>query len=168
MTTPKRQTSANIYGDRPWHKAKPTDLWNTPPGLILKVEEAFGCPLFDPCPPNPQQDGLAIQWHGSVFVNGPYSFIDPWIEKGVAAMQEGHIDQISYLLKLDPTTKWWKILHLRLPVIYCLLGDRIKYTPQADIESTTAPFPSVMTYSGPRPERFIRVFKDVGQVVVAL
>lgn len=58
---------------------KPNDLWYTPP-VILDAVKAFMPDYFDPCPIDPQFDGLGLNEHGheywwptDCFINPPYS-----------------------------------------------------------------------------------------------
>lgn len=166
MKPPKKETSVNICGDKPWHQCSKSDLWNTPDFILNMVRQVQG-DYFDPCPPNPEQDGLAIPWLGSVYVNPPYSNVQPWLDKGVDGIRNGDITQITYLLKLDPATLWWKSLN-RLPFIYCLLGQRLKYKHQDFGLVSTSPFPSVLIYCGPNAQQFADVMRNIGQVVIGL
>jgi hypothetical protein len=43
---------------------KDSDFWMTP-------KELYPPDCFDPCPVNPDFDGLKIAWHGKVFCNPP-------------------------------------------------------------------------------------------------
>ena len=59
-------------------------FWKTPPELIEEYTEEFG-ELFDPCPSNPDFDGLEIRWpaNRAVFVNPPYARgqLSKWVQK---------------------------------------------------------------------------------------
>jgi hypothetical protein len=68
----------NLFGEDVHvdHTAEPADFWVTPARLYPKD-------CFDPCPVNPEFDGLAIAWHGDAFVNPPYSQIPAWIAKAL-------------------------------------------------------------------------------------
>lgn len=53
-----------------------------------------------------QRDGLAFDWtHRSAFVNPPYSNALPWALKLAA-----HKSPWVALVKLDPTTEWFRVL----------------------------------------------------------
>ncbi len=62
----------------------------TPDWLISELEDEFGS-FFDPCPVNPQEDGLLSNWHERIYesdvdfiyVNPPYTRgqIAKWVEK---------------------------------------------------------------------------------------
>lgn len=66
-----------------------TDEWLTPPHIL----EALGPFDLDPCSPVERpwdtarrhysaiNDGLELDWHGRVWLNPPYSEIEPWMAK---------------------------------------------------------------------------------------
>ncbi len=51
------------------------------------------------------ENGLELDWRGSVYCNPPYSNPMPWVER----LRE-HRNAWCALVKLDPTTKWWQRL----------------------------------------------------------
>jgi hypothetical protein len=55
-------------------------------------------------------NGLTIPWNGSIFFNGPYSDMLPWCQKANEEWAEGRLTEAIFLVKLDPTTKWWREL----------------------------------------------------------
>ena len=65
---------------------------------------------FDPCPlnENPKLDGLKIEWEDKTYVNPPYSKPLPWIEKAIIENKKGK--RIVMLLRMDTSTKWFKLL----------------------------------------------------------
>lgn len=75
--------------------------WKTPKVVyqVLDAEFRFD---FDPCPPNPQFDGLAIDWGEVNFVNPPYGRELPkWIRKGFEESQKGKVCVFLILLKAE-------------------------------------------------------------------
>ena len=58
---------------------KDSDLCNTPMWLMSNFKNHF-----DPCPENPQFDGLTVKWSSPAFVNPPYSEPLKWVEKAIA------------------------------------------------------------------------------------
>ena len=58
-----------------------SDKWNTPQSLYKQLEKEFLFG-FDPCPTNPDFDGLFIEWGKRNFVNPPFSNWQKWIKKG--------------------------------------------------------------------------------------
>lgn len=141
--------------------APSTDEWATP----LWLADALGPFDIDPCSNDrshiksvqacaidgvddyDSRDGLTFPWHGSAFVNPPYSNVGPWAER--LAAHEGHW---VALVKLDPTTKWWATLMSASPTV-APFRKRIKFEgPKA----MTANFPSVLVYSAWRPPIALR------------
>lgn len=82
-------------------------------------------------------NGLAYPWHGSVFVNPPYSNVGPW-----AAKLADHTGPWCALLKLDPSTRWWATLMSANPIV-APFRKRIRF--EGDLPMT-ANFPSVLVY----------------------
>lgn len=63
------------------------DNYQTPEFLYQALEREFGLSL-DPCPlnPEPEKDGLAMDWTGeTVFCNPPWSDIQPWVDKALVS-----------------------------------------------------------------------------------
>jgi len=65
---------------------------------------------FDPCPlnKNPDFDGLTIEWKNKTYCNPPYSNPLPWIEKAINENKKNKT--IVMLLRMDTSTKWFKLL----------------------------------------------------------
>ncbi len=83
-----------------------TDDWTTPEWLMTTFMER----CFDPCPTGRQEwfDGLAIDWKSPAYVNPPYSNPKAWVTKAIEQQNKG-IDVVM-LLRVDPSTKWYKML----------------------------------------------------------
>ena len=66
------------------------DDWATPKWLYDSLNMEFGFD-FDPCPMNPEFDGLNIEWGKSNFVNPPYStkLKSNFIRKGFEEWMKG-------------------------------------------------------------------------------
>lgn len=101
---------------------KDSDLCNTPEWLMNHFINHF-----DPCPENPQFDGLKIKWKSPAFVNPPYSEPLKWIDK---AIQEslGGVD-VVLLLKVDPSTRWYKRL-VEADAHFCYFNERLSFVHQ--------------------------------------
>jgi len=94
------------------------DEWLTPPEIL----RALGAFDLDPCAPvvrpwetaaqhyTAQDDGLALPWNGSVFLNWPYSNPLPWASKLRAELAAGRCTSAIVLAKLDTSTEWWRVL----------------------------------------------------------
>jgi len=111
--------------------------WKTPKALYqaLDAEFVFDC---DPCPPNPQCDGLAIEWGQSTYVNPPYGReIGKWVAKAHEESMKGKV--IVMLLPSRTDTKWWHE--------HCMRADEIRFIRgrlRFDDQPNSAPFPSAI------------------------
>lgn len=93
-----------------------TDNYATPEWLKF--------PMFDPCPLNPEFDGLSIEWKEWNFVNPPYSNPLAWVKKAIDESKKGKHSVL--LLRLDSSTEWYKLLQeAHAHFFYC--GERIKF-----------------------------------------
>jgi len=124
------------------------DDWQTPKDLYNTLDRMFHFD-FDPCPVNPQFDGLRIKWHGSVFCNPPYSDVKKWIAKGINEIQERNVNCIVYLVYAKTDTKWfhkyiwnndphmpnWKVEFIK---------GRVKFINPAGSGDSSAPYPSML------------------------
>lgn len=111
--------------------------WRTPKHVIEVLEEEFGA-MFDPCPSNPQFDGLAREWERVNFVNPPYGReIGKWIKKGYAEWQKGKT--VVFLIPSRTDTHWWHDYIMKATEIRFIKG-RLKF---GDSENS-APFPSAV------------------------
>ena len=84
--------------------SKRTD-WRTPEALYRQLDREFGF-HFDPCPPEPDFDGLSVAWGQSNFVNTPYGRELPkWIAKAHAEALLGKT--VVLLIPSRTDTRWW-------------------------------------------------------------
>jgi hypothetical protein len=95
------------------------------------------------------QDGLALPWVGSVYVNGPYSNPLPWCER-----LRAHKGPWCSLWKLDPTTEWFRQL-MAAGARWGAFRRRLAYDRPGNCGS--ADFPSVLVWGGGwRPSNAVR------------
>lgn len=116
--------------------------WKTPKELYMQLDQEFQF-NFDPCPPNPEFDGLAIEWKERNFCNPPYGReIGKWVQK---AWEESRKGKVAVLLVPSRTdTKWWHEFIMRAEEIRFVQG-RLRF----DEHKTGAPFPSaVVVFDG--------------------
>ncbi len=109
--------------------------WQTPKAVyqILDAEFTFD---FDPCPVNPNFDGLNAQWGDVNFVNPPYGRKLPkWIEKGYEVYLHGKT--VVFLIPSRTDTRWWHSYIMKADEIRFIKG-RLKF----DEHKNSAPFPS--------------------------
>lgn len=60
--------------------------------------------FFDPCPVNPQWNGLEINWKKINFVNPPYTLLQEFVAK---AISESFEDKITVMLLPAKTDQSW-------------------------------------------------------------
>ena len=111
--------------------------WKTPKAVyqVLDAEFSFD---FDPCPVNPDFDGLDIAWGKVNFVNPPYgNEIPKWIKKGFEESQKGRA--VVFLIPSRTDTKWWHDYIMKATEIRFIKG-RLKFGDA----KFNAPFPSVI------------------------
>lgn len=111
--------------------------WKTPRAVyqILDAEFRFD---FDPCPINPEFDGLSIEWGQSNFVNPPYGReIQKWIKKGYEEYLKGKT--VVFLIPSRTCSRYWHD--------YCMKADEIRFIKgrlRFGNAKHNAPFPSAI------------------------
>ena len=111
--------------------------WKTPEAVyqILDAEFDFD---FDPCPADPDFDGLEIEWGDVNFVNPPYGReIPKWIAKGYGEWEKGRL--VVFLIPSRTDTKWWHDYCMKATEIRFIKG-RLKFGNSKN----SAPFPSAI------------------------
>lgn len=106
-----------------------------------------------------EDDGLAHEWHGNVFVNPPYGrgIIDPWTKKAVEEYESGRAGQVIMLLPARTDTLWMGVLDA---YPRCYVRGRLRFKGHI----AGAPFPSAIVYLGKMPARFADIFEVLGPV----
>ena len=130
--------------------------WRTPPEIIEEYTEEFG-QLFDPCPENPDFDGLEISWphDQAAFVNPPYARgqISEWVKKCFTESVNGGQ---TVILLIPPYTDTAYFHDYILP--WCeirFLRGRLKFNIGKVGRPAAAPFPSIVCiYRGTQISEF--------------
>lgn len=150
------------------------DSWNTPERVLELVRKVAGGRVgFDPCPNDGSivdpigltqgRDGLDMDWTGCglVYVNPPYGReIGKWVEKCDCEYLRAPLHtEIIALLPARPDARWFE--HVWHANALCFWRGRLRFLGAP----SSAPFPSVVAYWGPRKYRFADVFNEVGHVV---
>ncbi len=78
--------------------------WKTPKTLYKHLAAEFHFD-FDPCPSEPDFDGLTIEWGRSNFVNPPYNNIPAWCKKAQVEHEKGKT--IVMLVPSRTDVGWW-------------------------------------------------------------
>lgn len=119
------------------HYSSIKETWKTPKVFYEKLDEEFNFD-FDPCPSDPQFDGLSIEWGNSNFVNPPYgNVIGKWLEKAVDEQSKGKTS--VFLIPSRTDTRWWHNYVMNADEIRFIKG-RLRFEGATD----NAPFPSVV------------------------
>lgn len=158
-----------------------SDSWCSPPEIADPLEEFYDGPVdVDPCSNDRSiirarvaytTGGLILPWclpprmkpRHTGYENYPYSMGDAWTRKMLAELRVGNIREHIRLSMFACSTKWWAAQCTeprRNPRILAL--KRISFLdPRADKRGQKRQgchFEPALTYFGPRPERFTRVF----------
>jgi phage N-6-adenine-methyltransferase len=87
-------------------RSRQTDDWATPSWLYDQLDTEFHFD-FDPCPLNPQFDGLKVPWFGSIFVNPPYSQVGKFLAKAHQELRAGRAHTVIFLVFANTDTQWF-------------------------------------------------------------
>lgn len=149
------------------------DTWCTPVEIITVVQDMLGGIDVDPCSNNKEapnvparihftkdDNGLAQEWKGKVYVNPPYgNEIGKWVDKAIAEHNLGHAKEIVLLVAAMPDTQWFRQLD---PYAICLLTGRLTFKGAPN----PAPFPSAVVYIGSNYKKFKKIFSNFGRVIL--
>lgn len=109
--------------------------WKTPRAVYQMLDAEF-CFDFDPCPVNPNFNGLEVDWKNRNYVNPPYGDDLPlWIEKGYIEHLKGKT--VVFLIPSRTDTKYWHEYIMKADEIRFIKG-RLKFNDRKG----SAPFPS--------------------------
>jgi site-specific DNA-methyltransferase (adenine-specific) len=109
----------------------------TPKEVLDSLKNEFGN-LFDPCPINPNFNGLEIEWEDKTYVNPPYNNIHNWLQKAHSQLSKNNCSLIIFLLPVDTSTKWFHNYVLGQAEIRFIKG-RLRF-----IDNKPAPFASMI------------------------
>ena len=111
--------------------------WKTDAEVYKALDAEFRFD-FDPCPSNPQVDGLAVDWGSANFVNPPYGKeIGKWIQKGYSEWLKGKT--VVFLIPSRTDTQWWHNYIMKASEIRFVKG-RLRFQGAKH----NAPFPSAI------------------------
>ena len=113
-----------------------SNIWKTPEKLYQELDKEFHFD-FDPCPINPDFDGLKVTWGQINFCNPPYSEIKLWIKKGYEEYKKKKI--VVFLIPSRTDTIYWHEYVMKAHEIRFIKG-RLKFNNSEN----SAPFPSCL------------------------
>ena len=88
-----------------------SDDYATPKHFYEKINREFNF-SYDPCPFQSDFDGLQTDWVGNIYVNPPYSNIEPFIIKGLQELKKS-ANVVVYLIPVRSDTKYWHNLIMK-------------------------------------------------------
>jgi hypothetical protein len=113
---------------------------NTPNSFYKQLNEEFNF-NFDPCPENPDFDGLIVPWTGNVYINPPYGKqIKIWLEKALFEIEKGNCDKVVFLLPAYTDVKWFHEIILPLFDEIRFIKGRLRFGSH----NNSAPFASML------------------------
>ncbi len=113
---------------------------NTPKEFYDKLNEEFSF-NYDPCPSNPDLNGIFSDWGSRCFVNPPYGKkIRSWLEKGLLEINLGHTEIAVFLLPAYTDVRWFHEIVLPLSCEIRFIKGRLKFGDHLE----SAPFASMI------------------------
>lgn len=116
-----------------------SDNYATPKKFFAKINSEFNFD-FDPCPFKSSFDGLVLDWVGNIYVNPPYSNIEPFVRKGIEELKNGNAKICVYLIPVRSDTKYWHELIMNYAKEIRFVKGRLNFNDS----KTPAPFPCVL------------------------
>ena len=160
---------------QPFYASSATPEWYTPPWLVDRVVAMLEGVDLDPCSPTPstvpaalhytkEDDGLAREWGGKVFMNPPYGRVLPaWTRHLTAEYRAGRVTDAILLVAARVDTRWFRDVWAADALLFPL--GRISFVREGTGEGVGSTFPSVLAYYGPSADRFREHFADLGTLV---
>jgi len=163
-------TTTNKYYKKA-KEGKTTDVWLTPQEII----DALGPFDLDPCCPNNLpwktanifyslengEDGLALPWHGRVWLNPPYSNWVPFLEK-----LKLHKSGLALIFARTETKGFFNQIWDDAHSVFFFRG-RIKFVSGTDFKSgLAAPCPSVLVSFSHEDTDYIKKSGLNGKLVI--
>ena len=109
----------------------------TPKKIYDELDKEFNFD-FDPCPNNPNFDGLLISWKNRNFVNPPFKDLKIWVKKSYEVSLKGKI--CVMLLPVRTDTKIFHDVILPYADQIRFIKGRLKFEQYEN----SAPFPSMI------------------------
>ena len=152
--------------------------WYTPSLIMDAVHSVFGTIDLDPASTEEanevvqakkifttQDNGLELDWAGKVFLNPPYSvnLLAPFIDKTVASVKAGQVEEAIVLVNNATETKWFSRL-AEVADRFCFLKSRVKFW-KPDTAKAAPLQGQCVAYIGSNGSSFWDGFASLGIVV---
>lgn len=128
-----------------------------------------------------EDNGLAQEWHGRVWLNPPYgannhlpndqkSYVKQWVDKLICSHNNGDVEQAIACLLIQPSAKWFSPLW-NYPL--CFTNHNVRFflpnksTAKGRKGRTTDShlFGTLFVYLGPNISSFVEHFTEFGPVI---
>jgi len=151
--------------------------WYTPPEYVEAARAVMGAIDLDPASNHtaqawikasryytPDDDGLACEWCGRVWLNPPWGQLTgQFVSKLADELVRGHVEQAIVLVNAHATdTQWFSPLWDGL---LCFTDHRINYLSSDEVGSSGSTHGSVFVYFGENHESFGKAFGRWGVLV---
>jgi hypothetical protein len=156
------------------------DEWYTPAEYVEAARRVMGGIDLDPASTpfanetvqaetiyTKEDNGLAVQWAGRVFLNPPYSYpkVEQFTTRLIDEAAAGNVSQAILLVNNSSDTDWFQALLARFPA--CFTDGRVRfYRDTGEYFGTRQG--QTFFYIGPNREKFNAVFGAYGVVVKAV
>lgn len=152
--------------------------WYTPEKYIKAARDVMGAIDLDPASSDvaqetvqaaehftPADDGLALPWHGRVWLNPPYAqpLITHFVEKLTKEWGSGHLTAAILLTHNYTDTKWFHLAANSCSAI-CFTRGRITF-PDANGNACSPTQGQAFFYFGKNPAAFADRFSSIGVVL---
>lgn len=146
------------------------DFWQTPEYILEKVRRVLGKDYFDPCPINPEFDGLDIEWDSRCYINPPYSrgSLEKWSMK--ADIEYRRLWKVA-----DPEFIWLinygctanRQVISRKATAICIPDKRGAFVhPETGVQQKGNDRDQMIYYWGTSPNTFREAFETIGEVFI--
>jgi hypothetical protein len=108
-------------------------------------------------------DGLAQQWHGRVFLNPPFSrpLLKPFVQKLIAEYKAGRVDE-AILLTFGNTSAEWFQEAMSVASAVCFTNTNIRFIHKTKGKMGRSAIGSAFLYCGDDVGNFVRRFAEIG------
>lgn len=130
----------------------PARLYREIRSLAFADQDGFS--VFDPCPPNPTFDGLAIEWGPRAYVNPPFAEAGAWVQKASRESSERGT-QVAMLLPMRCSSAWFADLEARATL--CIWTRRAPFAGY----KLSLPLPNMTALIPPRPPALLTKQDDL-------
>jgi phage N-6-adenine-methyltransferase len=155
-----------------------SDSWGTPKHVIDLVKMVLGEIELDPASSDKHQsrriqakrffskadDGLKQKWIAkTLFVNPPFSNNKTWVPKALHEFKCGHVQEMILLVPNDTKPVWWHSTFKAMHAVCITKGALALHDPRDDV-ARRSPMGFHLFYFGPKPDKFVRVFAELGTI----